>query len=98
MKEYFEKDYRPTAIVIRTSPFIKSIMTAFFSLCHLIHRKSTWRQNPDNGRVEIDSNLAYVAEVLTKKKFDCNPLPELEISKCHSKKDIENLKRKYKID
>ena len=69
MKEYFEKDYRPTAIVIQTSPFIKSIMTACAIASQLGGKIQT--------TVEIDSNLA---EVLTSKKFQCNPLPELEIS------------------
>lgn len=39
--------------------------------------------------VEIDS---FHAELLTRYKFDSNPLPELEISNCHSREDLENLK------
>ena len=30
--------------------------------------------------------------------YDCNPIPDLEIYNCSSAEDIENLKRKYKID
>ena len=45
--------------------------------------------------VEIDFDLT---DVLSSSKYDSDPMPELEISKCHSIEDLENLKRKYKID
>lgn len=45
--------------------------------------------------VEIDG---FNAEVLSSHMYDSNPIPDLEIYKCHTETDIENLKRKYKID
>ena len=45
--------------------------------------------------VEIDG---LNAQVLSNKNFDSNPIPQLEIYKCHSEKEIEKLKRKYQID
>ena len=38
------------------------------------------------------------AEVLSSTMFEVNPIPKLEIYKCHSSESIENLKHKYKID
>ena len=40
----------------------------------------------------------FHAETLSGKKFDSNTIPDLEIYNCNSEQDLENLKRKYKID
>lgn len=45
--------------------------------------------------VEIDG---FNSELLSNRKFDSDPLLDLEIYKCRTDEHIENLKRKYKID
>ena len=68
LKEYFKTEFIPTKLIIRTSPFIKSIMTA----CTIASQLG----GNNHPVVEIDS---FNSEVLTSEKFDSNPLSELEV-------------------
>ena len=88
MNDYFENEFIPSKLIIRSSPFIRCIMTA----CAIAKQLGKGNKYPT---VEIDG---FNAEVLSSYMFDSSPIPDLEIYKCSSEKSIENLKRKYKID
>ena len=88
MKEYFENEIKPIKLVIRSSPFIRCVMTA----CAISGQLGKGNKYPN---VEIDG---FNSETLSSYMYDCNPIPDLEIYKCRSENDIDKLKRKYKID
>ena len=83
-KAMVDLNINTSKIVIKCSPFIRTIMTASAIAANIC----------DEPVIEIDSRNA---EILAEGFFFANPMPKLEYFKCQSPEDIEKLKEKYKI-